>query len=170
MANNKVLNYDIIETGVLDSRWVFDRSMRKNINRADILVRMLAIDDFYNKNDFGFRFYNEMQRIRCALNSKIPTNYADHQEDFNKLINSMIKGYNYNYPIILNKNKELLDGSHRLSLCLYYDIKQIPVIVCNNETNVDYSLDWFLRNGLQHFEEYILQKYREITEKCQSRS
>lgn len=170
MANNKVLNYDIIEIGVLDSRWVFGRSMRKNINRADILVRMLAIDDFYNKNDFGFRFYNEMQRIRCALNSKIPINYADHQEDFIKLINSMIKGYNYNYPIILNKNKELLDGSHRLSLCLYYDIKQIPVIVCNNETNVDYSLDWFLRNGLQHFEEYILQKYREITEKCQSRS
>ena len=169
MTNNKVLNCDIIETSILDSRCVFDHSMRENINRADILVRMLAIDDYYNKNDFGFRFYNEMQRTRCAFNSKIPPEYAEHQEEFIKLINSMSRGYNYNYPIILNKNKELLDGSHRLALCLYYNIKQVPVIVCDNEINVDYSLDWFMRNGLKHFEEFILQKYKEITQKCQRR-
>lgn len=170
MVADKVSNYNIITTEVLDSRWVFDRSMRKNINRADVLIRMLAVEAFYHKNSFGFDLYNEMQRTRCRLNKKVPPSYAEHQEDFIKLINSMEKGYDYRYPIILNRNKELLDGSHRLSLCLYHNIQQLPVIICDNEINIDYSLDWFLRNGLQHFEEYILQKYREITEKCQSRS
>lgn len=169
MVADKVSNYNIITTEVLNPRWVFDRSMKTNLNRADIMIRLLAIDAFYHKNDFGFILYNEMQRTRCHLNNKVPPNYAEHQEDFIKLINSMENGYDYQYPIILNKNKELLDGSHRLSLCLYHNIQQLPVIICDNETSIDYSLDWFINNGLQHFKKYILDKYKEVVQTCQNR-
>ena len=165
MVRTTSLTYCVIQNTVLDTRWVFDHSMKTNINRADILVRMLAIDAFYKKNDFGFDFYNAMQRTRCSLNDKVSADYADHLDCFIELIQSMKKGYDYTKPILLNSNRELLDGSHRLSLCMYYNIEKIPVIICDNQTSIDYSLQWFLDNGLQHFEKYILQKYKEIIHK-----
>ena len=85
----------------------------------------------------------------------------------NSVINMVENGYDYQYLIILNKNKELLDGSHRLFLCLYHNIQQLPVIVCDNEASIDYSLEWFINNGLQQLKKYILDKYKEVVQTCQ---
>ena len=63
MLNGHMLmrkNPIILVSIVLNTKWAFMHFMHDNINRADILVRMLAIDDFYNKNDFGFNLYTEM--------------------------------------------------------------------------------------------------------------
>lgn len=59
----------ILASIVLNTKWAFMHFMHDNMNRADILVRMLAIDDFYNKNDFGFNLYTEMQHARSRRNA-----------------------------------------------------------------------------------------------------
>lgn len=79
--------------------------MHDNINRADILVRMLAIDDFYNKNDFGFNLYTEMQHARSRTNQFIPKHQIDYKDKFCDLMTSFENGHNTDRPIILNKNK-----------------------------------------------------------------
>lgn len=157
--------YKLIDETILDTEWLFSHSMKQNINRADILVRMLAIDNYYQKNDFGFQLYNTMQRLRCKLNPNAPADHADYQDEFIKLIRSFENGYDYRYPIILNRHRELLDGSHRLSLCLYNNISQVPVLVYDDPALVDYSLEWFISNGLNYFEPFIRQKYYEVTNK-----
>lgn len=59
--------YKLIDETILDTEWLFSHSMKQNINRADILVRMLAIDNYYQKNDFGFQLYDTMQRPGCVI-------------------------------------------------------------------------------------------------------
>ena len=137
--------YKLIDETILDTEWLFSHSMKQNINRADILVRM--------------------QRLRCKLNPNAPADHADYQDEFIKLIRSFENGYDYRYPIILNRHRELLDGSHRLSLCLYNNISQVPVLVYDDPALVDYSLEWFISNGLNYFEPFIRQKYYEVTNK-----
>lgn len=142
--------------------WLFRHSMKDNFNRADVLVRMLTIDNFFQKKDAGFYLYNQMQQVRCAQNIKIPQYQASHQQAFINLIQSFEKGYDFNFPIIVNKRQELLDGAHRLALSLYHHIDIIPIQIMKTDFCVDYSLLWFQNNGFKDYEQVILQKYYNI--------
>lgn len=156
----------ILASIVLNTKWAFMHFMHDNINRADILVRMLAIDDFYNKNDFGFNLYTEMQHARSRTNPFMPKHQINYKDKFCDLITSFENGYNTDHPIILNKNKELLDGSHRMALSLYNNIPKIPAVVYDEDFSVDYSINWFNQNGLCHFIPYIMDKYEEVLKRC----
>lgn len=158
----------ILDSIVLDAKWALVHFMHNNINRADILVRMLAIDNFYNKNDFGFDLYTEMQHTRSRTNPFMPKHQIDYKDRFCNLITSFENGYNANHPIILNKNKELLDGSHRMALSLYNGINKIPALVYDEDFSVDYSINWFEQNGLSHFIPHIMVKYEEVIKKCKA--
>lgn len=158
----------ILDSIVLDTKWVFMHFMRDNINRADILVRMLAIDNFYNKNDFGFNLYTEMQHTRARTNPFMPKHQIDYKDQFCNLIKNFEDGYNTNHPITLNKNKELLDGSHRIALSLYKGITKIPALIHDEDFSVDYSINWFEQNGLCHFIPHIIAKYEEVMKKCKA--
>lgn len=161
-----ITNPTILDFIVLDTQWAFMHFMSDNVNRADILVRMLAIDNFYNKNDFGFNLYIEMQHTRSRTNPFMPKHQIDYKDRFCNLITSFKNGYNASHPIILNKNKELLDGSHRMALSLYKGITKIPALVYDEDFSVDYSIKWFNQNELCHFIPYIMAKYEEVLKKC----
>lgn len=44
-------------------------SMNDNYNCSDVLVRLLAIDCYYGKNNYGFKIYNEMQKKKSIKES-----------------------------------------------------------------------------------------------------
>ena len=37
-----------------------------DLNRYDVFVRCLAIDNYFKRNPYGFDLYNKMQRLRGA--------------------------------------------------------------------------------------------------------
>ena len=43
-------------------------SIQDSLNRWDIAVKYLAIENYYNKNDFGFDLYIKMQNLRTKAN------------------------------------------------------------------------------------------------------
>lgn len=152
-------------TSFMNTFFIFQNSMKDNFNISDVIVRILAIENFYGKNDFGFQWYNLMQRTRVAHNPKIPKDRANNQERFIKLIESFEqKGYDNNFPIELNKKMELLDGSHRFALSVYHHILSIPYFMPpeKSEVHVDYSLQWLIEHGLSFFVPTIKKKYSEI--------
>ena len=141
--------------------------MRDNLNISDVIVRILAIENYYGKNDFGFSLYNRMQQTRVANNPKIPKERADNQERFIKLIESFEqKGFDSNFPIELNKKLEVLDGAHRLALAVYHRIPEIPYYMPHEkeDMDVDYSLNWFSSHGLADLVPIIRKKYTEIVQ------
>lgn len=88
--------------------------------RIDFIVRLLAIEHYYDRNNFGITIYNKMQKAK----------------QFNKRFIDMIKSFQDNgfiYKeencIILNRYMRLAAGAHRLACCMYFGIDEIPCII-----------------------------------------
>ena len=131
-------------------------------NRLDIVVRYLAIEEYYGKNSIGFQLYRKMQGKR------IDSGYMNESEKkFRKLILSWeVNGYDKKSEISLDSRLSLMDGSHRMSLALYYGIEKITCKIYKKRTNYQYRVEWFEKNGFSDEEiKVILAKEKEIRER-----
>lgn len=155
----------------MDTIWLFKRTLGQQIKNADLLIKLLAIDNYFNKNDFGFKIYEEMQRIRTNTNKEIPEQVKkkEWKKEFEDLIKSFEKnGYIKDYPVELSKDFRVFNGSHRLCCALAFNIKKIPVKFTDEYIDriwYDYSKDWFKANGLSNVEKHIDKKYQELSPK-----
>lgn len=107
--------------------------------RYDTVVRLLAIEAYYGKNEFGFELYNQMQAARGA-----PVGY---EERFRSLIQS-VEESSFDWKSVFEITPEgyLWDGSHRLALALYHDVPVVSARIQWRQTGtVSYGLDWFKR-------------------------
>ena len=107
--------------------------------RYDIIVRLLAIEEYFEKNSYGMSLYKKMQ------NERIHPNYADVSvERFERLINSCKKsGFDTDSEILVDSEMRLMDGSHRVALALYYGLSYIKLRVVNEISTADFSMNWF---------------------------
>lgn len=144
----------------------FKHCMKDNFFNAHIMIKMLAIDCYFGKNDYGWKWYNEMQKKRVEDNPLIPKYMAYHEKEFRELIESFEKnGYIDKNPIIVNKDFLFIDGSHRLALALYFGIKEVPISIDKKYFDIeskDYSFDWFDKHGMEFVRQDALKKYDEI--------
>lgn len=138
---------------------------KQELRRYDVVVRYLAIENYFGKNDFGFELYRKMQDARIA-----PGYGESAERQFRELIGSYVsQGYDCNSCITVDKNLSLIDGSHRLALHLYMGIENIRVLVVPAAKPVDYTVDWFFQNGFTDSEiDRILAKSKELIEKANS--
>lgn len=142
-------------------------SQRRNeqFNRYDIVVRYLAIENYYNKNNFGFALYKKMQELRNPLE-----NSEDYVRKFKELIASFEnRGYDITSEIETDKEMLIEEGAHRVSCALYFGIDILSVKVLPTQSGADYSIDWFFLNGFTDSEcNIILEKERWLREKNNS--
>lgn len=131
-------------------------------NRFDIIVRLLAIEDYYQKNDYGFELYGKMQ------NARIRDGYAlTAVKRFKDLINSVEKyGYDTDSEIIVDRNLKLIDGSHRIALAVYHKVEKIRIRILDKYTDYYYGIDWFRKcfdsqecKELSDYEEKLFQEF-----------
>lgn len=109
-------------------------------NRYDIVVRLLAIEEYYGKNNYGFSLYEKMQneRTQDASYGRIST------QRFIKLIESYEKnGYKEDSELIIDERLHLVDGSHRLALAIYFGVARLTVRIVKRENEVFYGKEWF---------------------------
>ncbi|MDR2207302.1 MAG: hypothetical protein LBE36_14220 [Flavobacteriaceae bacterium] len=147
---------------VCDARELFFQQKKENkFNRYDIIVRYLAIENFYEKNDFGFDLYKKMQinRVGNGRGEK-------STEKFKELIYSYEKnGYDSSSEIELYADLHLIDGSHRIALALYHEIYEISCKVRSDVVNIFYGIEWFIEKGFSVEEiKKIQEKYEEIVD------
>lgn len=144
------------------SELFFQHNGLNGFNRYDMIVRLLAIEEYYGKNNYGFDLYLRMQNIRseCKATQK-------GLDRFKKLIDSYEKnGYDHNSRIELDENLHLIDGSHRLALAMYHDIPIINCKIRSYSLDVYYSIEWFRANDFSISECEILKaKYLELYNK-----
>lgn len=132
-------------------------------NRLDTVVRYLAIDNYYGKNEYGFELYKKMQGKR------IKQEYVEESVNkFVKLIASFeAGGYKENSLITVDKDLSLFDGSHRLALALWHGIEKINCKVYNEKVNVTYGVEWFIENDFSIEEiKIIMEKADELLAEC----
>ena len=122
----------------------------------DIIVRYMAIEEYYGKNDYGFNLYEKMQKSRGQKMHNL--------DRFKKLIKSIEQnGFNDKSSILVDLNLQIIDGSHRLACALYFGIEKLPIIIQPQITNIPYSIDWFSSSGFEiHEIEAIEKKHKDL--------
>lgn len=125
-----------------------------SFNRYDIIMRYLSIKKMdMNPND-SLNEYRMMQKERVNNNT---------EEDFRMLISNIVNnGFSTKYPLSIDLNANLIDGSHRLACSLYYNIEQIPYSVIRSKSDIHYELDWFRKYS---FDSSVLTELEETKKK-----
>ena len=169
MNNDLISLFDIPKIKVsVDTFWFFKHCMKDNYFNAHIMIRMLAIDCYYGKNDYGWDWYNKMQLTRVADNPLIPKRMARHEKEFKKLIKSFEENeFIEEYPLVVNKEMLFIDGAHRLALALYFGIERVTITVDKDYYFIDsrdFSFDWFEKKQMGYMKTEALRKYNEICE------
>jgi len=120
-------------------------------NRYDVILRYLSIEKIESGFENPFDEYNMMQK------SRVNRNTADN---FQTLISSIKNnGFSTKYPLPIDLDANLIDGSHRLACSLYFDIDKIPYTVIQSNSNIQYGLDWFQK---QEFDENTLAELERV--------
>ena len=129
----KKISFDYNSVKTMDiSRFITDEHI-------DIMIRYLYVKSYIEKNNYERykKLYEKMQKKRIG---------KCHIKDFNEIIESFVEnGYLKEYPIPINKKEKMLNGSHRLACCLYFNIN--PYVVVFDEDDHFYDIDWFKNNG-----------------------
>lgn len=136
-----------------------------NQQRIDILIRILFIENYYDKNDYGFEFYKaHMMHIHQGTHRhrRVTKRYTD----FIKLIKDFEKnGFDTNKSLLhVNDKGELWDdGAHRLACCLYFNINHIPVKICgvSPKPNANYGEKYVKKVFNKKKCDLILKRYSE---------
>ncbi len=109
----------------------------------DVAVRMLAIENYYHYNDFGFELYERMQAGTDF--SWIPR--------FKSLIASYETiGYDEKKVIEIGEDLAILDGSHRATLAIYNNQEFIDAKILSLTRNRAFDYDFFWRNDFSEQE------------------
>lgn len=117
--------------GIAYNQWV-DTSL----NRYDVFVRCLAVDNYFGRNDYGFKLYDKMQaRRRGSLPGWVDTYKALIKDIKNN-------GFDKEHPIRIT-NSILSDGSHRYSYMLNEGFEKIPVTIDDTLEHVHWHKSWF---------------------------
>ena len=96
---------------------IYQQNRIDGYNRLDIFVRLLAIENEYGINSYGWDLYRKMQSKRCSDGG---LSVEERVKIFKDLIRSWDeKGYDKSSKIRLDVDLMLEDGSHRLALAIY---------------------------------------------------
>lgn len=156
-----------IKHRVYDARDLFFMENRSDgFNRYDIIVRLLAVEDYHGLNEYGFRMYEKMQAARMGEAWVNPA-----VDRFKKLIQSYDEnGYDKASEIKLDKNLHLLDGSHRMAMALYYHTYAISCKVFPTTKEVRYGLNLFVEYGFTKEEINLLKsRFSQLVIEIQNR-
>ncbi|MDJ0702387.1 MAG: hypothetical protein QNJ46_03825 [Leptolyngbyaceae cyanobacterium MO_188.B28] len=122
-------------------------------SRMDILVRHLAIEEYFGENNIGFSLYNRMQKVRIGKNNC--------EENFRSLIKSFSeKGFDKYSEVLVDSFLNLIDGSHRIALSLYFGNPEISLRILPQKLPSYYGIDWFRENGFSEEEIEVIENKR----------
>ena len=119
----------------------FQENDATGFNRYDMIVRLLAIENYYGLNNYGWELYRKQQNTRKG------EDWQNAESRFRALIESYeANGYDDLSEIKIGSDLRLWDGSHRLALAFYHHHYKISCQVMPTTRNVKYGMDWYLEN------------------------
>ena len=97
-----------------------------------IAIRHMAIEQYLGKNSIGFDMYVRAQALHSCKQTA-----RERLVKFCELIDKwQTYGYDDRSHISVNSNYEIIDGTHRVALAIYYHIKQVTCDIFPNSISV----------------------------------
>lgn len=127
-------------------------------NCYDMIVRLLAIENYYGLNDNGFKLYEKQQNARHAeeWETAVPR--------FKALIKSYEEhGYNKDSEITIGRDGRLWDGSHRMAFAFFRKEYMLSCKIVPFTRKTYYGINWHKANNFTPEEiEQIENRYKRL--------
>lgn len=131
--------------------------------RYDIAVRLLAIENYFGKNSYGFDLYEKMRNRQVCDD----TCEKMSVQRFTQLIKSYEKGeYDENSELITDEELQVIDGLHRLALAIYFEVSRLKVRIVQKEEKNYNGKAWFENLFSEEELGIIEEKVLDIEDKC----
>ena len=169
----KTINYKQLYK-LIDNSYIFSLLPKRNkirifetipINlvsqyRYDVFIKYYYVQAYITKSNFNFAKKVYLNHIKSFNNFMEPDGRKNTPESFIKSFNILIdsvKKEGIDKTIIpITKNGEIIDGAHRLSIALYFNLKIHFAIF--DLLDVNYGKDFFINRGFN-------QEYAKIIDK-----
>lgn len=97
----------------------------------DIVIRLLAVENFYKKNDYGLVLYKKLMDFLMPTYFKANSLSDLWLPRFKKLVVSVEKdGFYADSEIVVSQNFLVRNGRHRLALAIFHSIPKIKIRQC----------------------------------------
>ena len=120
--------------------------------KYDIIIRYMFIREYYRKNKpelFRHKLYSILAKARDT---------KDRSKKFLRLIQSFEEnGFDESYPIEMSGNFYICGATHRVALCLYFGIEEVPYKIndsCKRKRR-RFTKSWLKKNGFKKHIESI---------------
>ena len=145
---------------------------KNDYGHLDIVIRLLAIENLYGKNNYGIRMYKVLMDsfwgdANCRTNAKPSEIYLSR---FIALANSIEKNgfFQDSEIVILRKTYRVLNGKHRLALSLFYSLDSINVRYIFSypyQPKVILNSEWYKKHFSEDDMKFILNRLNQLKEK-----
>lgn len=153
--NNIILDYVSNEEEVETSNLFLHQFENNKCYREDIIVKFLGIEGYFENNNQKINLYRNNQKRRLKLSA------VAEEEDwhrFTELIESFDKeGYKNIFHVKCDQNYKVMDGAHRVACALFFKVKEMMVNVIPGKFDINYSIDWYIRNNFSGDELLLIQ-------------
>ena len=139
-----------------------EKLRRANIQRFDIIVSMMFIDHYYKNNDYGYKLYELSKQHGPSKFTKLIESFGD--EGFKKGYLPVTEYYYLNG-----------DGGHRLSCCLYFNIKSVPIKIIEKQheyvahRGLKWLQDTYCEKDIERIVDFYCKLYFAESEKVKNR-
>lgn len=132
-----------------------DQTHNGKFVRYDIYLKILYLQGLHSG---GINYETTYKKFLstpapCVTDPNTPSFTRKRQDSipFKKLFQKILEqGYKHMRTIDVDANGVLVNGSHRLAICLYLDIPFIPVRYLDLEvTSISFHREWFKENGFK---------------------
>lgn len=130
----------------------------------NIVIKLLAVEHHFGGNDYGMYLHRKYVGI-----TQPPLMY-EREADFISLMESIDReGYNSKFPITINSHYTVVDGTHRMAVCLYKKLDEIEVRMINSTDEERKNLIWLKKKGVFSTNELdlIISRYKELVKEYQ---
>ena len=153
---------DTIKNIFLKQHDIFHGCNYKGFLNYNIIMLLLGVEEYFGHNSYGMEICRKYRSHVSPVENETSEEYISN---FEKLIQNFDGNFSEkDSGIILNRNGRMIDGSHRMAICLYKGCNQVPVIVMNTSFEIIRDWDWILNSEIFSNTEVniIKQKYTDI--------
>lgn len=152
IEKTKIINEYTIKTQDISTKQLFVMQHKKNskcrfenFSRMNLLIHYAFVEQYYGKNELGFQLADKYMKLVCEEERAL-----NHTKYFSELIESMEKyGYYKKSYIAVNREGELIDGTHRFSYLLWKNVSTSKVDIFNSILNLgaggNRDLNWMMK-------------------------
>ena len=145
---------------VIELSAFYDTPVMTKYHHIVTALRYVAVEEHFGENNFGKALYAKANHLQNT------------QQDFARfeaLIGSIeTKGYDKRYGLYVDLDGNCFNGTHRLALCVWFGVTDIPVYIVKRHLNQPSVQEMKAYYGLSDQDyEQLEQAYRRMRERIQ---